>query len=217
VGLLPAHEGTITLDGRPFDAWSDRERAQRIAYVSQTANIYFPFTVHEVVLMGRAPHVGLFGSPSVADRTRAIQALDALGIAHLAERRCDEISGGERQLVSVARALAQEPTVLIMDEPSASLDFGNRIKLLERLRSLADTGVACLFSTHAPEEAFLSADQALLLRRGGPLALGLPSEVITSETMRALYDVDVDVTFVAELQRYICTPSVPTHRPGGLS
>jgi iron complex transport system ATP-binding protein len=214
LGLLPAKGGTLTLDGRPLAAWSDRERAARIAYVPQAANIFFPFTVREVVLMGRAPRIDLFATPSAADRRLADAALDLLGIAHLAERRCDEISGGERQLASIARALAQEPRVLVMDEPTASLDFGNRIKLLERIRGLAATGVATLFSTHAPDEAFFSADRVVLLRRGGLLAVGAPTEVITAANMRTLYDIDVEVAYVDALKQYVCTPSIPSPRTG---
>jgi iron complex transport system ATP-binding protein len=206
LGLLPAKGGRILLDGRALDRWSERERATRIAYVPQAASFYFPFSVRDVVLMGRAPRIGTFGVPSGADRDVAERCMALLGIDALADRRCDEISGGERQLALIARAMAQEPRVLVMDEPGASLDFGNRLRLLGHIRALAARGVAILFSTHAPDEAFAAADRVLLLAGGKPLTLGAPADVITPANLHRLYGVHVEAAYLDNLRRI---PSAP--------
>src|SRR6185436_19391072 len=137
---------------------------------------YFAYTVRDFVLMGRTAHVGIFSSPSKKDIEVANRALASLGMAHLAERPITEVSGGERQLALVARALAQEPRLLVLDEPTASLDFGNQVRVLERIAALARTGIAILFSSHDPDHAFLCAQRALLLAEGRALEIGAPGD-----------------------------------------
>ena len=136
LGLLPPLAGTVRVDGEPISSWNARRRALTFAYVPQTGAGGFPFTVHEIVLMGRTAHRGPFSAPSRADCDAADQAIATVGIDHLAEREWPRISGGERQLTLVARALAQEPRILILDEPTASLDFGNQLRVLDAERLL---------------------------------------------------------------------------------
>ena len=193
LGLLERHAGAISLQGASLESLSRREVAQRAGYVPQGHAAYFAFTVREFVLMGRTAHLGALASPSRQDFRVVDKVLESLEIAHLAERPVTQISGGERQLALVARALAQEPKLLVMDEPTASLDFGNQVRILERIRNLSGNGIAVLFSTHAPDHAFLAAGRVLLLAQGHALAIGAPQEVIRADTLERLYGVSVQV------------------------
>jgi len=193
LGLLAPHGGAIRLDGASLAELPRSEVARRVGYVPQAHAGYFAYTVREMVLMGRTAHLTAFAVPGARDREIASSTLESLGIAHLAERPFTAISGGERQLALIARALAQEPRLLVMDEPTASLDFGNQVRVLERIRALAARGIAVLFSTHDPDHAFLCAGRALLLAEGRMLALGTPREVIRAETLERMYRVNVRV------------------------
>lgn len=206
LGLLPAHGGALLLDERPLRDWDRRSLARCLGYVPQQHAGFFNFTVREVVLMGRTAHVGLFATPGAADRAAAEDAIAALGIGALADRIYTRISGGERQLALIARALAQGPRLLVMDEPTASLDFGNQTLVLRRIRDLARRGIGVLFSTHDPDQAFACADQVMLLKEG-VLALGAPEAVISAETLEHLYGVHVDVVALPAPQAgRVCVP-----------
>jgi len=193
LGLLAPQGGSIALDGAPLERLPRAAIARRVGYVPQAHAGYFAYSVREMVLMGRTAHLGAFAAPSLRDRALADAALETLGIAALAERPFTEISGGERQLTLIARALAQEAALLVMDEPTASLDFGNQVRVLERIRQLAARGISVLFSTHDPDHAFLCAQRALLIAEGRALALGAPREVIRSDTLERLYGVSVRI------------------------
>jgi iron complex transport system ATP-binding protein len=206
LGLLPPHSGSIALEGDPLESLSRSEIARRVGYVPQGHTGYFAYTVLEVVLMGRTAHLGAFASPGERDRRVAARALETLGIAHLAARPVTQVSGGERQLALVARALAQEPRLLVMDEPTASLDFGNQVRVLQSLSALAASGISILFATHAPDHAFLAAHRALLLAEGRVIALGKPAEVIRTDTLERLYQVKVDVVPVG--RGHTCLPAL---------
>jgi iron complex transport system ATP-binding protein len=206
LGLLPLKAGEITLDGKPLSGWSRRERARRIAYVPQAHAALFPFTVFDVVLMGRAAHLAPFAMPGAADRAAAEEALSSLGMAHLAERPYTEISGGERQMVLIARALAQSPSILVMDEPTSSLDYGNQMRLLAHIRRLSQRGLSIILSTHNPDHAFLVADRVALLHEARLIALGAPAEVLTPETMKRLYGIDVVIGSVVGSEARLCAP-----------
>jgi len=162
LGLLPALEGTVKLEGEDIAAFSRTRLAKLVGYVPQAGSNFFPFTVLDTVLMGRVAHIGLFASPGRKDVAAADAALAALGVAHLRDRIYPEISGGERQLVLIARALAQEPRLLVMDEPTASLDFGNQLRVLDQISALAKRGMAVVLSTHDPDHVFLCGDRAAL-------------------------------------------------------
>jgi iron complex transport system ATP-binding protein len=175
--------------------------------VPQNSGGSFPFTVAELVLMGRTAYRGAFAAPSTADRRAADEAIAALGIEHLAEREWLRVSGGERQLAVLARALAQEPRILVLDEPTARLDFGNQVRVLDAVRGLAETrGLSVLVSTHHPEQAFAYADRVAVLAGGELLCIGAPAEVIATETLRTCYMVDVAVLQVAGDRYHVCVP-----------
>ncbi len=192
LGLIAPLDGEITVGGRPLKACSLRERARLIAYVPQVHVATFAFAVEAVVLMGRTAHGGLFGRPAASDRAAAARALERCGIASLAARPYTMISGGERQLVLLARALAQEPQFIVLDEPTASLDFGNQGKVLREIHALAATGHGVLFTTHDPNHAARAADRAYLIRDGIRLAEGGAGEVLSRATLEQLYSAPVE-------------------------
>ncbi|HEY7140472.1 MAG TPA: ABC transporter ATP-binding protein [Methylomirabilota bacterium] len=214
--LLEPRAGTVTVDGESIARWSLRRLARSFGYVPQ-AGALFPFTLREVVLMGRTAHVGLFATPSRRDREIAEESLAALEIGHLAERLYTEVSGGERQLALVARALAQEPRVLVMDEPTASLDFGNQVRVLAEIQALARRGIAVVLSTHDPDHAFLCGHRVALLHGGRLARLGTPAEVVTPACLREIYGVEVDVLVLPDDQggRRVCVPRLA--RSAGVS
>ncbi|HVY56931.1 MAG TPA: ABC transporter ATP-binding protein [Xanthobacteraceae bacterium] len=191
LGLLAPKGGEVRLDGTALSARSIRERAQLIAYVPQTHVATFGFSVESVVLMGRVAHGNLFSRPTARDRAVAAAALERFGIGRLAARPYTMISGGERQLVLLARALAQEPHFVVLDEPTASLDFGNQGKVMREIRALATAGHGVLFTTHDPNHALRAADRAYLLRGGQRLAEGAVNDVLTREQLEALYGAPV--------------------------
>jgi ABC-type cobalamin/Fe3+-siderophores transport system ATPase subunit len=207
LGLLRKHAGSISVGGRPLEELSRAEIARQIGYVPQGHTGYFAYAMRDFVLMGRTAHLGTFAAPGKADREIAQRALESLGIGALAGKPVTEVSGGERQLALVARALAQQPRLLVMDEPTANLDFGNQVRVLERIAGLARSEMAVLFSSHNPDHAFLAADRVLLLGEGRVLELGAPREVIRSDTLARLYGVSVEVLQL-EGGRHTCLPAI---------
>jgi|SRR5262245_26906549 len=192
LGILAPQAGEVAIGGRALTAISVRERARLIAYVPQLHVPTFAFTVESVVLMGRTAHGNLFSRPSAHDRTVAAQVLEQFGIAHLATRPYTMISGGERQLVLLARALAQQPQFVVLDEPTASLDFGNQGKVMREIRALAAAGHGVLFTTHDPNHALRAADRAYLLRAGERIAEGAVGAVLTRSQLEELYRAPVE-------------------------
>ncbi len=214
LGLLPPKEGEVRLDGVPLAGLSRTERAKKIAYVPQAHAALFPFKVRDVVLMGRAARLAPFAAPAKRDREIASQALDRLGMSHLATRPYTEISGGERQMALIARALAQEPKILVMDEPTASLDYGNQMRVLSHIRRLAGEGISVILSTHNPDHVFMIADRVALLHDGALAALGRPNDVLTAERLKQLYDIDVVIGALPGSDTLVCSPRL--NPAGGL-
>jgi iron complex transport system ATP-binding protein len=192
LGLIAPHHGEVRIAERALASYRLRERARLIAYVPQVHVATFAFDVETVVLMGRSAHGGLLSRPTGADRAASAAALDRFGIGTLAARAYTMISGGERQLVLLARALAQEPQFIVLDEPTASLDFGNQGKVLQQIRALAGAGHGVLFTTHDPNHALRAADRAYLMRDGACLAVGAAREVVTRVELEQLYRAPVE-------------------------
>ena len=187
LGFLEPKRGCVKIAGRDVQAYSRRALAAELAYIPQSYHPIFDHTVLESVLMGLSAQLGTFDRPSRAQAARAMQILSELGIAQLAERGCTRISGGERQLMLLGRALMQNAHTLIMDEPTASLDYGNSFRVMQRIESLSAGGYSVIFSTHEPNQAFRYATKVLALKNGRVLAFGPPADVLTPELLEALY------------------------------
>jgi iron complex transport system ATP-binding protein len=197
-GLWRPEAGEVLLEGRPLAAFSIRERARRVAVMFQDHQASFPHLVRDVVLLGRIARTGVFGLPGASDHRAAGAALDAVGIAHLADRVYTRLSGGERQLVMLARALAQEAQLLLLDEPTAQLDLHNQLSVLKAVRRIARArGLTVLMSVHDPNLALAFATHAILLKAGRLLSAGAAAEVVTAENVQRLYGVEVDAVSAA--------------------
>lgn len=192
LGLLPVLHGEIALAGKPLPQWSAAKLAQKVAYVPQAHSGPFSYSVIDMVTMGRSAHLGLFASPNLRDRQLALDTLETLGIAHLEQRRFPTLSGGERQLVLIARALVQQPELLVMDEPAASLDFGHQITLLKRIRQLKTAGITLLMSTHHPMHAKAVADTIVTLSPQVGALQGTPQQMLNSASLSRLYQVSTE-------------------------
>ncbi len=191
LGFLQPQSGQIVMDGIPVRSFTHRDLSQKIAYIPQSSSPAFDHTVLDCVLMGAAGRLGPMESPGKQDRCEAMEILNGLGIAELAGRGCTKISGGERQLMLLARALFQRAQMLIMDEPTANLDYGNSCLVMQRIEKLAEDGYTVLFSTHDPNQAFRYATRVLAMNNGTVLADGAPEIVLTEDTLSALYGVRV--------------------------
>ena len=204
LGLLRPTSGNILIDDAPISSLSARQLARKIAYIPQSHNPVFNFPVLDMVLMGTTARLGSFESPKQKEIREAEDALKQLGIFHLRDRGYGNISGGERQLVLIARAIAQKAKILIMDEPSASLDFGNRLHLMQTVQALARDGYAVIQSTHDPDQAYQYSHRILALYGGGVLATGTPAEVVTEPIISELYGTGVEVCSIRDDSIRIC-------------
>lgn len=212
-GLLKPQQGRVELDGREISGMSRAAIARLAAYVPQFHSPVFAFSVEQVVLMGRAAHLGAFSSPGPEDLRRTRQALESVGISHLAARPYTELSGGERQLGMFARVLAQQARVLLLDEPTSHLDFGNQARVLALIRDLARQGLAVVMTSHFPDHALWIADSAALLHNATLSSPDSPERVITPDRLRDLYG--VEVRLIRDQGRAICSPSLPDSVLGG--
>lgn len=212
LGLLRPDAGSLTVAGQDTAALSARQLARLVAYVPQNTATVFPFTALEMVLMGRTPHLASLGAPSRADRGLAMAALERLGAGHFASRPFQRLSGGERQLTMLARALVQEAPVLVLDEPTAALDYGNEVRLLQVVSDLVTAGATVLMTTHQPNHALTWADHAILMDGGTIVQSGPPTHIITSEQLTSLYNVPVRVISLPALpgqpEQFFCLPEV---------
>ena len=205
LGLLRPGKGAVYLDGKDVASIGPKALAREIAYVPQIHRNSFPYRVMDVVLMGRIPHKAFFFKYSPQDFTIAEGVMGKLSIGHLADRPYTEISGGERQLTLIGRALAQGARTFIMDEPSTGLDYGNQLRLLEQIVLLSREGYTFIKSTHAPEHALWIADRVIMLKDGAVLADGSPGEVINSGNLYELYRTKVRIVTVEGSSR-VCVP-----------
>lgn len=213
LGLLRGYTGEILVDGQDARSLSVREKARRIAYIPQSSSPAFNYSVEDIVLMGTTSGVGVFSTPRREDQARRDWALEKIGISHLAKRCFHHISGGERQLALIARALVQRSPILMLDEPTASLDFGNQILVLSQARALAREGYTVIQTTHNPEQSFMFSDRILALQGGGVMSEGPPGEVLTSALMSRLYGVETEVSSLFSDRVRVCTPAFVAQPP----
>ncbi|MDR1395787.1 MAG: ABC transporter ATP-binding protein [Deltaproteobacteria bacterium] len=208
LGFLPLAAGEILLDGRSLGSLSSLQKARLIGYVPQSQFTPFAFRVMEVVLMGRTCRLGFLGRPGRLDYEVSERVLDQLGIGSLRDRFFTELSGGEKQMVLIARALTQEPVFLMMDEPTSNLDFGNQALVLQSIRRLAGSGLGIILTTHFPDHVFQCGTQAVLLKPGGGFAAGPAAEVLTARNLTETYGLPVQVLSwtEADLDFRVCRP-----------
>lgn len=206
LGLIKPGSGEIKIEDKNINHMNAAELSREIAYIPQSHHPVFNFSVFDMVLMGTTSQTGSFSAPGKKQIEIADMALDKLGIGYLKDRGYSNISGGERQLALIARAIAQQAKILIMDEPSANLDFGNRIRVMKTIRQLSEDGYCVIQSTHDPDQAYLYSDRILALYRGNVLAWGTPEDTINNEFISRLYGVDVEVQSLNGDSIRICVP-----------
>lgn len=193
LGFLTGYKGNVLLDDTNIKTFSQRELAKKIAYIPQSTFPVFNLTLLDVVLMGMTNQIRLLGQPKKEHIERATKALESLGIGHLKNAGYAEISGGERQLALIARALVQEAKILIMDEPTANLDYGNQTRIMRKITDLATRGYSIIISTHNPDHSFFYANRILIIRDSVVIADGIPDEELTQDIIKKVYGIDVDI------------------------
>lgn len=210
LGLLKPLGGSIAVNGRDYRAYTPKEFARTVAYVPQGHIPPFPYSVRDVVVMGCNPNMHELSSPGKAEFDIANEKLALMGIGHLAGRDYTEVSGGERQMVMIARALAQNTELLVMDEPTTHLDYGNETRVLAQVKRLSGLGYTIVMITHVPGHAFLCANKVLAVGKDGYFAQGAPDTILSEETLRTLYGIDIqlaEITLRGDQRRVkVCLP-----------
>lgn len=209
--LMRPNNGQIMIDGQSIERWPASKLSKYLAYVSQFHIPPFPYIVKDVVLLGRMNSVGYFGQPKKYDYEIVDQAMVDMGIEKLKDKVYTDISGGERQLVMIARALAQEPKMLVLDEPTASLDYGNMVRVMKKIISLKEKGYGVIMTTHVPDQAFMCDSKVVLLQRNAPIIFGKAGDVITHKNLNDAYKIDVKVMeFINDAGKptRICVPLI---------
>lgn len=204
MNLLTPQSGSVLLEGSRVEELGHRAIAQRVAYVPQTVNVQFAYTVRDYVAMGRAPFLKLYASPGEKDFARVDAALERLGIADLSDRAYNELSGGQRQLVDVARALAQGPRLILFDEPTSALDYGNQVKVLKMISELSREDYAIIMTTHNPDHPILLDSSVCLLGRDGRLRKGSVDEIMQENVLEEVYQSEMIIRYVEDAHRRVC-------------
>jgi len=205
--LLPDYQGEIRIDSVNTKKLGIKEMARLVAYIPQSHMPAFNFNVFDMVLMGTTIKTSPISKPGKKQQELVEQMLEKLGIAELKYRGFNQISGGERQLTLIARALVQEAKILLMDEPTANLDYGNQVKILNQMKALTEEGYTIIQSTHQPDQAFLYADEVVAMQNGCVLRQGSPREVIESDTIKQLYGIEVDIHSIYQDRMRVCIPT----------
>lgn len=202
--LFKPHTGEIRLNGTPMASMHMREVAKIIGYVPQIHTPAYAYSVREFVVMGRTPYIGAFATPSAKDYQIADEALERMRIAHLRDKAYTEISGGERQQVTIARVITQQPQIILLDEPTAHLDYGNQYRVVQMVKQLASEGYALIMTTHNPDHAIILNGKVAILNREGVLGVGQAAETLSKDTLSSLYGLEIKTVFDEDAQRNIC-------------
>ena len=206
-GLCTPTEGTVMLDGKPVGSFSARDLAKHIGYVRQHIAVTYGYTVREYLVMGAAPRIGMFSAPKRDDYERVEEAIRDLCLQSLADRTVSHLSGGERQRVAVARAIVQNPDIILFDEPTSALDFGNQIRVMRTCKELVERGYAVVMTTHNPDQPILLGGKVAMLNADGTLAVGEAGTTLTSERLSELYGTDLHLVYVDAVDRVACISS----------
>ncbi|MBC2888828.1 ABC transporter ATP-binding protein [Gordonibacter massiliensis (ex Traore et al. 2017)] len=209
-GLTPHRVPWVFVEGRPIAELSQRACAQRIGYVSQMQGVSFDYTVRDYLVMGRSSRLDMLSRPKDEDFAAVEEAIGLLQIEHLAGKSMQQMSGGKRQQVQIARVLVQEPAVMLLDEPTNHLDFGNQIKILRIVKQLAERGIGIVMTTHMPDHAIMLRGQVGILDRAGCLRVGSAEDTIDEGILRDIYQVDdLRLVYVDEVGREACLAGIP--------
>lgn len=216
LGLVPFTEGEARLDGRPVRDWSPRDFWRRVGYVPQAKLPGFAaMTIAEMVALGRSAHLGAFSLPGERDWAIVDRVMNEVGVSHLRERRCSEVSGGQFQLALIARALAAEPELLVLDEPESNLDFRNQMVVLNVIERLAADGLGAIINTHFPAHALELSRETLLVPRGRRPYFGPTREIMTEERLSEVFEVKVRIREIDFPERhYACVAAVERPESG---
>lgn len=208
LGFIKPDSGAIMLDGRDIREMSSKDRAKVIAYIPQKLSDAYPYSVFDSVMMGRAPSLSVFSSPKEKDREKAEEALALLGISNLKDRNVNTLSGGERQLVLIARAITQEASFMVMDEPTSALDYANALMVMEKTEELRKEGYGILYSTHNPELALQNCSSVILLSETHSEYIENPGMLKDGKKLSALYGRNLSVRSIdtEKGERLVCVP-----------
>ncbi len=206
--MLSPKEGRIAIDGKELSSFGSRELSRVFSYIPQSSYMEFPYTVMDTLLMAKASTLSLFSAPKKENEDEAVEILKSFGIGHLAFRIMDNLSGGEKQLVLIARALLQNSAFIILDEPTSNLDYGNQLMVLEKLKELNRNGVGIIYSTHNPELALTYSSKILTLNRGKIATYSSPDKLVEESKLEELYGRKLYIrkVFTGENERYVCAP-----------
>lgn len=206
LGLNNDYTGSVLVNGKDMKHLSIKERAREISYIPQSHAPVYDYEVLDVVLMATGSDLKMLSNPGCDQKRRAYEALERIGIEDFAHRTYTQISGGEQQLVLIARAIAQNAKTIVMDEPTSALDYGNTVRVLSCVKQLAREGMSIIQSTHNPDHAFLFSDKTLVIKDGKVEAYGTPYDVITSELISGLYSLEVEVNSLYGDRVRVCVP-----------
>ncbi len=209
LGSIPLSSGNIYIDDQNTKNLSTKKLANLIAYIPQYHTPIFSYSVLDIVIMGRASHFSAFENPGNADREAALAALEKVNALHLADKKYTTLSGGQRQLILIARAICQSAKIFVMDEPAANLDYANQQLLMDVIIDLAGKGYCIIMATHSPEQPLYYGSKVLMLKNGHVAGFGSPQETINSDNLQAIYDIEMDVFHMKDrygIERTICLP-----------
>lgn len=207
VHLLKLDEGEIFLFGQPIESLSPRAIAQKIAYVSQNTSSVYDYTVRDFIGMGRAPHHRLFERPGAEEWHLVDQAIEKMHIGHIRDKKFTQISGGERQQACVARAIVQQPELIIFDEPTSALDYGNQLRIIALVKEVSEQGYAIIMTTHNPDHAIMLGGQVSVLSRSGEMKTGPAEDMIEEKRLSHMYQTELRLVYVPEIGRIACLPA----------
>lgn len=210
--IIPKMNGNVNLEGQNTDKIDRKTLAHFFSYIPQSDRMLFPYTILEIVTMGRTSHISKWSTPSKNDIDIAYQALEKLRISHMVDKLYTNISGGERQLVLIARAICQDARILIMDEPTSSLDFANKQLVMEAITTAVKEGRSVILTTHSPSEPFSIASKVLLLSEGKKVGFGMPLDVLTNKSLESVYGIPMDIVTVTDRNNNEMNICMPIHK-----
>lgn len=203
-GLLSPQKGSVTLCGKDMSKLTPAEVSRLCAYVPQLHTPAFDYRVLDFVMMGRTPNMGALQKPKASDESFCMKVMEEMGIGHLANKSYINLSGGERQQLLIARAIVQEPEVILFDEPTAHLDYGNQQRVLMRVKEMSQEGYSIIITTHNPDHALLLGGRVAIVDRNGEITQGTCEEMITEDRLSSIYHIKTKLLWVEELGRTVC-------------